>query len=60
VKRIYVEQNLLSGLSNLESKLWFEGLDISKLSADDRIRLLRYAVDNHGTDKVLEVLGSPR
>jgi len=44
----------------LESKLWFEGLDISKLSADDRIRLLRYAVDNHGTDKVLEVLGSPR
>jgi len=41
----------------LGPKLWFEGLDLSKLSAEDRARLLRYAVDKHGAEKVLEVLG---
>ena len=38
-------------------KLWFEGLDLSKLTPEDRARLLRYAVDKHGADRVLEVLG---
>jgi len=57
VKRIYVERNLLSGLSILGPRLWFEGLDLFKLSAEDRARLLRYAVDKHGAERVLEVLG---
>jgi len=41
----------------LGSRLWFEGLDLSKLAPEDRVRLLRYAVDKHGTDRVLKVLG---
>jgi len=41
----------------LGSELWFEGLDLSKLSAEDRVRLLKYAADKHGVERVLEVLG---
>jgi len=44
----------------LGSKLWFEGLDLSKLNAEDRVRLLRYAVDRHGVGRVLEALGVSR
>ncbi|MCC6014816.1 MAG: integrase [Desulfurococcaceae archaeon] len=39
------------------SKLWYEGLDLSKLGPEDRVRLLRYAVDRYGADRVLEALG---
>ena len=42
------------------SKLWYEGLDLSKLGAEDRVRLLRCAVDKHGADRVMEVLGVSR
>ena len=42
------------------SRLWFEGLDLSKLAPEDRVRLLRYAVDKHGAERVLEVLGVSR
>jgi len=41
----------------LGSKSWFEGLDLSKLTPEDRVRLLRYAADKHGAERVLEVLG---
>ena len=36
-------------------KLWFEGLDLSKLTPEDRVRLLKYAVDKHGAERVLAV-----
>ena len=41
-------------------KLWHEGLNLSKLGPEDRVRLLRYAVDRYGSDRVLEVLGVSR
>ncbi|MCC6014473.1 MAG: integrase [Desulfurococcaceae archaeon] len=39
------------------SKLWYEGLDLSKLGPEDRVRLLRYAVDRYGANRVMEALG---
>jgi hypothetical protein len=43
MKRIYVEHNLSSGPCSLVPKLWHEGLNLSKLGPEDRVKLLRYA-----------------
>ena len=60
MKHIYVEHNLLSGPCSLVPKLWHKELNLSKLGPEDRVRLLRYAVDRYGSDRVLEVLGVSR
>ena len=36
---------------------WFDFLDLSKVSDEDRFRVLEYAVSKHGRARVQEVLG---
>ena len=39
---------------------WLDSLDLSKVSDEDRFRVLEYAVSKHGREKVREVLGVSR
>jgi hypothetical protein len=39
---------------------WFDFLDLSKVSDEDRFRVLEYAVSKHGRARVQEVLGVSR
>lgn len=43
-----------------EYTLWWEKVDVSKLSEDARYRILRYVVEKYGRKKVLEEMGISR
>jgi len=43
-----------------EHSLWWEKVDVSKLSEDARFRILKYVVEKYGRKKVLEDVGISR
>lgn len=59
MKHIYVKRNLLSEPYSLESKLWYERLNLPKLEPEDRVRLLLGTSRICGTYQLIFIYGTP-